>query len=86
VTLAAPSARPVLLVVNCGSSSVKYQLEGLGIALDPDANARPVDRWAEVGNAGSAVRLLVVRTNEELQIARETLAVIRDVAGGAVAQ
>jgi acetate kinase len=51
-------------------------LEGLGIALDEPANAAPVAESADVGRAGLPVRVLVVRTNEELQIARETLAAL----------
>jgi acetate kinase len=53
-------------------------LEGLGIALDERANAAPVAESVDVGRAGAPVRALVVRTNEELQIARETLAVLRE--------
>jgi acetate kinase len=51
-------------------------LAGLGIALDETANEGQVGEVADIGRPGMAVRLLVVRTNEELQIARETLAVI----------
>ena len=52
-------------------------LDALGIALDETANARAQGRLAEIGRAGAPVRVLVVPTDEELQIARETLAVLR---------
>ena len=51
-------------------------LELLGVALDERANAAAGGEVAEIGRAGLAVRALVVRTNEELQIARETLATL----------
>jgi acetate kinase len=51
-------------------------LEGLGIALDERANAAAAGEAAEIGRAGLPVRAWVVRTNEELQIARETLAAL----------
>jgi acetate kinase len=50
-------------------------LAGLGIALDPARNAAAAGPLAEIGS-GSA-RVLVVQTDEELQIARETLAALR---------
>jgi acetate kinase len=51
-------------------------LEKLGVALDPEANDRDLAEIGEIGHAGRSVRVLAVRTNEELQIARETLAVL----------
>jgi acetate kinase len=52
-------------------------IESLGIALDERANAAAAGEVSEIGRAGMSVRALVVPTNEELQIARETLAVLR---------
>jgi acetate kinase len=52
-------------------------LERLGIALDERANAAAAGELSEIGRAGTPVRVLVVRTDEELQIAREALAVVR---------
>lgn len=52
-------------------------LERLGIALDEAANAAAAGEVAEIGRAGSPVRVFVVRTDEELQIAREALAAVR---------
>jgi acetate kinase len=52
-------------------------LDALGIALDERANDAAAGEVAEIGRSGMPVRVLVVRTNEELQIARETLAALR---------
>ena len=52
-------------------------LERLGIALDERANAAAAGERSEIGRAGMPVRVLVVRTDEELQIAREALAAVR---------
>ncbi len=52
-------------------------LEALGIRIDPTRNNAP-DRGARVISADdSAVTVLVVPTNEELEIARQTLATVR---------
>ncbi len=51
-------------------------IETLGIALDERANAAAAGEVAEIGRAGMPIRVLVVRTNEELQIAREALGVL----------
>lgn len=58
-------------------------LEGLafmGIALDPAKNAATIGREADVSAEGATVRTLVIPTNEELIIARDT---VRLVAGRA---
>ena len=52
-------------------------LEGFGIALDARHNRAAAGEACEIGAAGRPVRVLVVRTDEELQIARETLAAVR---------
>ncbi len=49
---------------------------GFGIALDPDANAAAGNRPREIQAAGSRVKVLVIPTNEELEIAREVLQII----------
>ena len=47
-------------------------LDGLGIRLDPEANAAPAEtEVAELQLAGSPVRLFRIRANEELAIARQ---------------
>jgi acetate kinase len=52
-------------------------LERLGIALDPGRNERATGPVAEIGSGAQTLRVLVVRTDEELQIAREALATVR---------
>ena len=51
-------------------------LDVLGIALDEEANARAQGELAGIGQARARVRVLVVPTDEELQIARETREVL----------
>jgi acetate kinase len=46
---------------------------GFGIVLDPQKNAHASDRPRAVEAESSRVKVLVVPTNEELEIARETL-------------
>ena len=48
-------------------------LEMLGIALDPDKNHAPRSATAAIERAGGAVRVLVIPTNEEIEIAQQTL-------------
>jgi acetate kinase len=57
-------------------SRVCQGLDKLGIAIDPEANDRPLEEISDIGHSGHSVRVLAVRTNEELQIARETLSVL----------
>jgi acetate kinase len=47
----------------------------LGVALDPDANAA-ADGDTEIGAAGAAVRSVVVAAREDLEMARQTRAVL----------
>ncbi|HSR13630.1 MAG TPA: acetate kinase [Thermodesulfobacteriota bacterium] len=51
-------------------------LEGLGIVLDPGKNASMNRTRAEIHDPKSQVKILIVPTNEELQIARETVEVL----------
>ncbi len=48
-------------------------LERLGIRLDPERNAAPCRDVLEVSAANSEVKVFAIRTNEELEIARQTL-------------
>lgn len=50
-------------------------LEALGIQIDPAANAKVRGREADVSTPDSPVRVLVIPTNEELVIARDTAAI-----------
>lgn len=52
-------------------------LDRLGIQVDPDRNTAPSSTARSVSTDDSSVAVLVIPTNEEWQIARETLAVIR---------
>lgn len=45
-------------------------LAHIGIAIDAVANDNPTGELAEISGAGRALRVLAIRTNEELQIAR----------------
>lgn len=58
-------------------ASVCEGMEGLGIALDARKNASSNRSAADVSKPESRVRILVIPTNEELQIARETLEVLQ---------
>jgi acetate kinase len=51
-------------------------LEGLGVHLDPARNGAPSRGPRTVSGDDSAVAVLVVPTNEELEIAEQTLAVV----------
>lgn len=55
---------------------VVRRLEGLGFQLDADANLVRSKQPREISTPESRVRVLVVPTNEELAMARETLAVL----------
>lgn len=56
-------------------------LEVLGLALDPARNNSPDATARDIGRPGSPVRVLVIPTNEELQIAEEALEVVTASAG-----
>ena len=58
-------------------SAVLSGLERLGIELDPALNDQPVRVPTIVSRDGSDVPVLVVPTNEEGEIARQALAVVR---------
>lgn len=51
-------------------------LSRLGIAIDEAANTGVTGDIAEIGQVESQTRILVIKTDEELQIARETMAVL----------
>jgi acetate kinase len=74
-------AHAVILTGGIGENAVVIRqkiLEGLGslgLELDPAANEAARGCEADISTPGSAVRILVVPTNEELMIARDTLAV-----------
>jgi acetate kinase len=51
-------------------------LEPMGIRVDPQRNADPGDGAARISTDDSAVAVLVIPTNEELEIARQTAAAV----------
>jgi acetate kinase len=51
-------------------------VEGFGIELDPQKNALPSNQIRAIHAELSRVKILVVPTNEELEIARETLQIL----------
>ena len=53
------------------------ELNGLGIILDPAANAAMVGRQGAIHRADSPVAVLVIPTDEELEIARQTVACLK---------
>jgi acetate kinase len=53
-------------------------LTGLGIEVDPERNQERRGEVREIQREGAPVRILVVPTNEELEIAEETVACIRE--------
>ena len=53
-----------------------HGLQRMGIEIDPIRNASPERSARIVSTDGSAVAVLVVPTNEELEIARQSLAVV----------
>lgn len=53
-------------------------LSGLGIHLDPEKNRRRSDPPFDVQSAQSPVKILVIPTDEELEIAEQTLAFTRE--------
>jgi len=59
-------------------SRVCQGLEKLGIAIDSEVNNGLLEEVSEIGLGGHSVRVLAVRTNEELQIARETLSILTE--------
>jgi acetate kinase len=48
-------------------------LDRLGIVIDGGRNRETVRRLGEISMPGSDVKVLVIPTNEELKIARETM-------------
>jgi acetate kinase len=57
-------------------------LEVLGIRLDPERNASPSRDARVISADDSAVTVLVVPTNEELEISRQSLEAVRAATGG----
>jgi acetate kinase len=62
--------------------AVCRDMQFLGIALDEETNRRPASADRVISQSDSSVAVLVVFTNEEIIVARETVRVLRR--GGAL--
>ena len=56
--------------------AVTNDLEGIGIKIDKSKNDGLRGKVADISAADSKVKVIVIPTNEELMIAKETLALI----------
>jgi acetate kinase len=56
-------------------------LSHLGIVIDPEKNNRKSKKAFEIQTRGSTVKVLVIPTNEELEIAEQTVACIEGYRG-----
>jgi len=61
---------PLIRAGACGG------LSHLGIEIDPEKNNRKSKKAFEIQKQGSAIKILVIPTNEELEIAEQTVACI----------
>lgn len=59
-------------------AAVVSGLEGLGLSVDPGRNDRPSREARVISPDGAPVTVAVVPTNEELEIARQTVALLDD--------
>jgi acetate kinase len=59
-------------------SAICANLEGLGIELDPTLNASTRATETVISKLGSRVKLMVIPTNEELVVARETKRILEN--------
>jgi acetate kinase len=53
-------------------------LAELGYEIDPVRNGEAVGKESEISTDPSRIRIMVIPTNEELLIARDTFRVVRD--------
>jgi len=73
----------VVFTAGIGEHSVEIRelicqgLEHLGLCLDPERNRRKSASPREIQSEGAKIRLLVIPTDEELLIARETMKLVR---------
>jgi len=56
-------------------------LEAMGIIMDPAKNSAPLLSLREVSAAGTRVKVMVIPTDEELEIAQQTVECIKSVEG-----
>ena len=80
--LALGALHAVVFTAGVGENDVRMRakvlagLEGLGIELDPERNADPAASNGVISTSDSRVTVLVVPTNEEREIARESLRLV----------
>ena len=56
---------------------ITSDLDFLGIRIDPELNEKTIQgKEADISAPGARIRTLVLATNEELEIARETLDIV----------
>jgi acetate kinase len=51
-------------------------LESMGIRLSPERNATPMENDGEIQSDNSNIKLFIIPTNEELEIARQVIQVV----------
>ena len=61
-------------------AAVVQGLDGLGLSVDPERNASPSREARIISPDGSPVTVAVVPTNEELEIARQTVSLLEHTA------
>ena len=57
-------------------AGVAEGLEFMGIAIDKEKNAHPTDGICDITAKGGKVKVLIIPTNEELVIARDTAEIV----------
>ena len=57
-------------------ASIAEDLEFMGVVIDKEKNAHPSDGICDITGKGSKVRVLIIPTNEELVIARDTAEIV----------
>ena len=62
----------------CTRKGICDLLEGLGIRIDEEKNAVRAGALLDITGKGSNVKVLVIPTNEELVIARDTVEIVKD--------
>ena len=57
-------------------ASIVEDMEYMGVCIDPEKNAHPTDGICDITGKGSKVKVLIIPTNEELVIARDTAEIV----------
>ncbi len=59
-------------------AAVCEDMSGLGMQIDPEANHGRISTRKKISAESSSVQIWVIPTNEELQIAQDTMAIVKD--------